>query len=191
MEKIELLRAENNNNGGLFYKLLLLPAAVVESYEPEKNQVVDSNNFSLAANPYYFLIEATPNSVGDTGEIISSPAGILHGCTLDFKIPGDGFNSLPFLRQLAEHKYFIVFARDLNKTQLPPAGLMAVDPNPPELVFYDYRYKVYGTKENPLKIEADFKGDPRGYSCRLSGSQKSFFPWWVPTMEPQTWLDEY
>lgn len=173
MPILEINRSEGQNLRGLKRHIVLLPVDRIATYNPQGSQIVIDTDFDLVDefDPTLIIIEATHLSGELTGKQGHTAAGIVFDIDLAFSYPGDERNTHKRLMQAADLKYFVVFVSDFNTTES------------------DNRWRVLGSKEEPLEFSFSTTSNPKRNSIGLKGRVSQLVPWYDPEADPREDLD--
>lgn len=169
MPKLEILRSEDQNMPGLKRRIILLPVARIDAYDPKNAQIVIDTDFTLNSfDPPLVVIEATNKSASLSIKAVPSDAGELNDIELTLSYPGDARATHKNLMKVMRWKYFVVFVNDLNGNES------------------DFRWKVLGTKEEPMEFSFASTSDPKRNNIKIAGKVTQLVPWYDPEANPET-----
>jgi hypothetical protein len=172
MPNLEILRSEGANLPGYIRKVIALPLARIDLYSSNGSLIVLDTDFELNEfEPPLVVIEATNKTVELSTKHIESGAGVAINIDLTLSFPGDERTTGEKFLKLEALKYFVVFVQDMNKTES------------------DYKWKVLGSKEEPMVFSSSFDSNPKKSTIKFKGMVTEQIPWYDPEANPETDLE--
>lgn len=167
MSRIVIERPEADNISGIYRRLLLMPLAAITEYAPGLANFVDPEDFSVNDfNPTIYVLEAIPNTPIVSDQASQTPAGQVHNLEFSFRVPSHSPMIQANLRRLMQIRYFVVFFRDFN-TETD-----------------NKRWRVWGTKENPMELSYTQRSSPMDQTLKLTGQVENL-PWFDINLNPE------
>jgi len=168
MSKLNILRSEAHNLSGYVKKIIALPLARIDSYIHNGGLFIIDTDFSLNTfEPSLVVIEGTNKTVDLITKNTITNAGPQIEIEVTLSFPGDDrFTASKFL-QLSDLKYFVVFLQDINKNE------------------NDTKWKILGTKEEPLIFSISTSSNPKNSTIKFKGIVSQQIPWYDQEANPE------
>lgn len=146
-----------------------MPVARINSYDPNNAQIVIDTDFDLNSfDPTLIIIESTHKSANLSVKAVPSAAGEMTDIDLTLSYPGDARATHEKLMKAMRLKYFVVFVNDFNTSES------------------DLRWKVLGSKEEPMELSFASTSEPKRNNIKIAGRVTQLIPWYDPEANPET-----
>lgn len=167
MSRILIERPEGDNISGIYRRIILMPVAAITDYEQGLSNFVGEEDFSVNDfNPTIYVLEAIQNSPTVSDQVSQTPAGQVHNLEFSFRLPTHSPIIQARLRRMMDIRYFVVFFRDFN-----------TEPD-------NKRWRVWGTKENPMELSYTQRSNPLDQTLKLTGQVENL-PWFDINLNPE------